>query len=108
MNRVWKHLFREGLVRSVDNFGTTGERPSTPELLDDLAAAFMEQGWQLKPLLRELVLSQAYQRSCGQPSPADPENRWLAVQNRRRLEPEEIRDSLLSLSERWTSHRADR
>ena len=97
VNRVWKHLFREGLVRSVDNFGTMGEQPSHPELLDELTARFVANGWQLKPLVRELVLSDAYRRSTGPVPDSDPENRLLATQNRRRLDPEEIRDTLLEL-----------
>ncbi len=97
VNRVWKHLFREGIVRSVDNFGTTGDTPSHPELLDDLAARFIVGGWDLKQLVRELVLSQTYCRSVESPDPLDPENRLLAHQNRRRLEAEEIRDTLLAI-----------
>ncbi|TWT77175.1 PSD1 and planctomycete cytochrome C domain-containing protein [Neorhodopirellula pilleata] len=97
VNRVWKHLFREGLVRSVDNFGTTGEKPSHPELLDDLAIRFIAAGWDLKRLVREIVLSDAYCRTVEAANTADPENRLLAHQNRRRLEAEEIRDTLLSL-----------
>lgn len=99
VNRVWKHLFREGLVRSVDNFGTTGEQPSHPDLLDDLAARFLASGWDLKQLVREIVLSQAYCRAVAPPDSKDPENRLLAHQNRRRLEAEEIRDTLLLLSD---------
>jgi hypothetical protein len=107
VNRVWKHLFREGLVRSVDNFGTTGERPTHPELLDDLTGAFLQSRWRLKPLVRAIVLSQAYQRSSGTPPAEDPENRLFSVQNRRRLEPEEIRDSLLQLSGRLDQSTGD-
>lgn len=98
VNRVWKHLFREGLVRSVDNFGTMGERPSHPELLDELAVRFIASDWDLKQLVRKITLSEAYCRSVEASDPKDPENRLLAHQNRRRLEAEEIRDSLLSLS----------
>jgi hypothetical protein len=97
VNRVWKHLFREGLVRSVDNFGTMGDKPSHPELLDDLAARFIASGWDLKRLVREIVLSDAYCRSVEVSDPKDPENRLLAHQNRRRLEAEEICDTLLAL-----------
>lgn len=98
VNRVWKHLFREGLVRSVDNFGSTGELPTHPELLDDLATWFVAHNWQLKPLIREIVLSGAYRMASGTGPESDPENRLLSCQNRRRLEPEEIRDTLLLLS----------
>ncbi len=97
VNRVWKHLFREGLVRSVDNFGTTGEKPSHPELLDKLASRFIARGWNLKWLVREIVMTEAYRRAMREPDAKDPENRLLAHQNRRRLEAEEIRDTLLSL-----------
>ncbi|TWU08106.1 PSD1 and planctomycete cytochrome C domain-containing protein [Stieleria varia] len=97
VNRVWKHLFREGLVRSVDNFGTMGDQPSHPELLDDLAVRFIASGWDLKRLVRAIVLSDAYCRSVDVSDLKDPENRLLAHQNRRRLEAEEIRDSLLFL-----------
>jgi hypothetical protein len=98
VNRVWKRLFREGLVRSVDNFGTTGELPSHPELLDALAASFIASGWDLKQLVREMVLTEAYRRSVAVADTKDPENRLFAHQNRRRLEAEEIRDTLLWLS----------
>ncbi|KAA5540730.1 DUF1553 domain-containing protein [Roseiconus nitratireducens] len=98
VNRVWKHLFREGIVRSVDNFGVMGEVPTHPELLEHLTARFIESGWKLKPLIREIVLSRAYRRSVAISSETDPENRLLSHQNRRRLEPEELRDTLLSLS----------
>ena len=100
VNRVWSHLFRQGLVRSVDNFGTTGDRPSHPELLDDLAIRFIANGWNLKQLIREVVLSDAYQRAVPRPHSEDPENRLLAHQNRRRLQAEEIRDTLLTLGGR--------
>ena len=72
-NRVWHWLFGTGLVRSVDNFGTTGEVPSHPELLDYLAVRFVEQGWSIKKLVREIVLSRVYQLNSaadgGIPSP---------------------------------------
>src|SRR5262249_42598925 len=57
VNRVWKHLLGEGLVRTVDNFGAQGERPSHPELLDALALRFVEEGWSVKKLVRAIVLS---------------------------------------------------
>ncbi len=98
VNRVWKHLFREGLVRSVDNFGATGDSPTHPELLDALALRFVGSGWSLKSLVRSLVLSESYQQRVQSPPTSDPENKLLAAQTRRRLEPEEIRDTLLVLS----------
>ena len=63
VNRVWTHLFGQGLVESVDNFGALGEQPSHAELLDTLAVQFMEEGWSLKRLIRTIVLSHAYQLS---------------------------------------------
>lgn len=96
VNRVWKHLFNEGIVRSVDNFGVMGEQPSHPELLDHLTLKFIHRGWKLKTLVREIVLSEAYQRSISHIYD-DPENRLFSHQNRRRLEPEELRDTLLHL-----------
>jgi hypothetical protein len=98
VNRVWGWLFGTGIVRTVDNFGTTGEAPSHPELLDYLAIRFQEEGWSLKKLVREIVLSRAWQTEV-QASPAsDPENRLFSHANRRRLSAEQIRDSILSVS----------
>jgi hypothetical protein len=96
-NRIWHHLHGAGLVRTVDVFGTTGEMPSHPELLDYLALRFVEQGWSAKKLTREIVLSRAYQLSSAESS-VDPENRWFGRHNRRRLEAEEIRDTILVVS----------
>ena len=101
VNRVWQHLFGAGLVRTVDNFGTTGERPSHPELLDQLALQFQQDGWSVKQLIRSLVLSRAYQMSStADPAAAahDPDNRLLWRMNRRRLDAEAIRDALLAAS----------
>src|SRR5207247_671965 len=64
VNRIWLHLFGQGLVKSADNFGFLGERPSHPELLDHLAAKFMAEGWSVKKAIRFLVLSRTYQLSC--------------------------------------------
>ncbi|MEZ6068430.1 MAG: DUF1553 domain-containing protein [Planctomycetaceae bacterium] len=101
VNRVWQHLFGVGLVRTVDNFGTTGETPSHPELLDHLAATLQQDGWSLKRLIRRIVLTRAYRTSSVSGSQAnriDPENRWLSHQNRRRLNAEALYDAMLSLS----------
>uniref|UniRef100_UPI0035633D4D DUF1553 domain-containing protein n=1 Tax=Stieleria sp. TaxID=2795976 RepID=UPI0035633D4D len=98
VNRIWTHLFGEGIVRTVDNFGTRGDRPSHPELLDALAIDFMRQGWQLKPLVRRIVLSQAYVRSSEfdpQADATDPENRLLWRAHRKRLSAESIRDTMV-------------
>ena len=97
VNRIWNWLFGAGLVRTVDNFGTTGELPTHPELLDYLALRFQEEGWSWKKLIREIVLSRAWQQAVQAPSPSDPENRLFAHANRRRLSAEQIRDSLLSV-----------
>jgi hypothetical protein len=99
VNRVWLWHFGEGLVRSPDNFGTLGERPTHPELLDWLARRFVEQGWSLKALHRLIMLSATYQMSTAHNERAaqlDPENRLWWRMNRRRLEAEALRDGLLA------------
>lgn len=101
VNRVWHHVFGMGLVRTVDNFGTTGEAPSHPALLDDLASRFVDQGWSTKRLVRELVLSRTFRQASGlRPGPhrLDPDNRLLWRVTPRRLEAEAIRDAMLSVS----------
>lgn len=101
VNRVWHWLFGEGLVRTTDNFGTTGETPSHPELLDALAARFVALGWSTKSLIREIMLSHAYRQSSADQTAAlasDPENRLLWRMNRRRLEAECLRDAMLCAS----------
>jgi hypothetical protein len=98
VNRVWMHLMGQGLVRTVDNFGVQGERPTHPELLDALATEFVRGGWHLKPLIRTLVTSSAYQRSSQHNADAasvDPENRLLWRMPRRRIPAEAIRDAML-------------
>jgi mono/diheme cytochrome c family protein len=100
-NRVWRHLFGTGLVRTTDNFGFSGERPSHPELLDYLAVKFMEGGWSVKSLVREIVLSRAYRQASTFRSECfekDPDNRLLWRSNKRRLDAEVIRDSMLAVS----------
>ncbi len=97
VNRAWHWLFGQGLVRSVDNFGTTGEMPSHPELLDYLAVEFMEHGWDIKWLLREIVSSRTWQLEVSK-QPGDPDNRLLSHANRRRLTAEQLRDTMLSTS----------
>ena len=89
VNRVWMHHFGVGLVDSPSNFGMTGSKPSHPELLDDLAVRFMENGWSLKWLHREIMLSATYQQSSFSEAPEqvksiDPDNRLLSHFNRRR------------------------
>jgi hypothetical protein len=97
-NRVWHWLIGEGLVRTVDNFGTTGESPSHPELLDHLAVQFVQQGWSVKELIRAIALSKTYRLSSARgEQPEDPENRLLAHMNHRRLDAEALRDTMLSV-----------
>jgi len=101
VNRVWYHLFGRGIVPTVDNFGTPGERPSHPELLDYLATRFVKSGWSQKSLVREIVLSHAYRLSVWADESllkADPENTLFARANRRRVEAEVIRDAILTVS----------
>jgi len=100
VNRIWLWHFGEGLVRTPDNFGKMGERPTHPELLDWLAREFVKQGWSVKAMHRMLMLSSAYQMSgeiTSESSAADPENRLLSRFNRRRLSVEEMRDALLAI-----------
>ncbi|MGV3661014.1 MAG: PSD1 and planctomycete cytochrome C domain-containing protein [Prosthecobacter sp.] len=127
-NRVWRHLLGTGIIRTVDNFGFSGERPSHPELLDYLALRFMDGGWSVKKLVKEIVMSRTYRQSSAQclvlsaqsreqspsdtknsalstkhlspphPSLTDPDNRLLSHANTRRLDAEVIRDSMLSIS----------
>jgi cytochrome c553 len=98
-NRVWQHLFGSGIVKTVDNFGVTGDKPSHPELLDFLAARFVNGGWSVKKLARSLVLSRAYQLSSDGDEKSleiDPANRLVWRHSPRRLDAEEIRDAMLA------------
>jgi hypothetical protein len=97
-NRAWHWLFGAGLVRTVDNFGTTGETPSHPELLDHLATRVVADGWSVKKLVRSIVLSRAYRQSTACDPKADPENTLFGRANRRRLDAECIRDAMLAVS----------
>jgi hypothetical protein len=106
VNRAWHWLFGSGIVRTVDNFGSTGERPSNPELLDWLAVQFVRDGWSTKKLVRILVLSRTYRqasRGGAKLVAADPENRLFARANRRRLDAECLRDTILAVSGKLTS-----
>ncbi|QEG42609.1 PSD1 and planctomycete cytochrome C domain-containing protein [Roseimaritima ulvae] len=101
VNRVWLAHFDQGIVATPSNFGQQGERPTHPELLDDLAARFIAEGWSIKSLHREILLSATWQQSSAddpQRLAADPENRWLSRMNRRRLTFEEWRDAMLAAS----------
>jgi hypothetical protein len=113
-NRVWHYLLGAGLVRTPDNFGHPGERPTHPELLDHLALQFMNDGWSVKRLVRSIVLSRTYRMRAESGVPhaesdsalrtphsalsPDPDNRLLAHANRRRLDAEAIRDAVLAFS----------
>lgn len=101
VNRVWEKLFGHGLVASVDNFGTTGQAPSHPELLDYLAIQFMENGWSLKKLVRSIVLTRTWQLSTDFDSAnysADPENKYIWRAVPKRLDAESFRDTILSVT----------
>jgi hypothetical protein len=101
VNRLWQHHFGEGIVRSVSNFGKTGERPTHPELLDWLASEFVERGWSVKAMHRLMLNSRAYRMSSDDRPDgvaADPENRLLWRQARTRLEGEVLRDSILAVA----------
>ena len=101
VNRYWQMLFGRGIVKTSEDFGTQGESPSHPELLDYLAVDFVESGWNVKRLLRLMVLSATYRqasvRSKGS-GQIDPENHLLARGPRRRLPAEFVRDHALSIS----------
>ena len=101
VNRVWSQLFNNGIVSTVQDFGRAGQKPTHPELLDYLADNFVKEGWSVKKLQREILLSSVYRQSSSERSElvkADPENKLLAVYPRKRLDAEEIRDSLLYAS----------
>jgi hypothetical protein len=101
VNRLWKQFFGSGLANPVDDLGLQGEAPSHPELLDWLAVEFQESGWNLKHVIKLIVMSAAYrQESNIRPGlrEIDPNNRLLAYQNPRRLEAEFVRDNALSVA----------
>jgi len=99
VNRMWQELFGAGLVRTPEDFGTQGESPSHPHLLDWLAAEFMDRGWSMKQMHRLIVTSAAYRQSSQVREAlrdSDPGNIWLARQARLRLPAESIRDATLA------------
>ena len=103
VNRIWRHLFGYGLVRTVDNFGRLGDSPSHPELLDYLADGFVNDNYSVKRLIRRLVLTNTYRLSSSaspESTEIDPSNRFLQHANLRRLDAEAIRDAVLSISGR--------
>ena len=101
VNRVWLHHFGKGIVETAADFGVLGTEPSHPELLDWLAADFMENGWSLKRLHRQIMTSQTWRQSSSRDAKRDeidPDNRLLSRQNVRRLEAETLRDALLAVA----------
>ena len=102
VNRIWQKHFGEGIVRTPSNFGKLGTPPTHPELLDWLAARFVEDGWSVKSMHRRIMLSNAYRMSSAASAEAaerDPGNEWLSRFNRRRLDVEELRDGMLAIDE---------
>ena len=103
VNRVWQYHFGRGIVATASDFGTLGEPPTHPELLDFLTRRFVEGGWRLKPLHREILLSAAYRQTARREPDAtaaevDPSNRFLWRFHPRRLDAEQVRDALLAVS----------
>jgi hypothetical protein len=98
VNRIWQHHFGQGLVRTPNDFGERGDRPTHPELLDYLAARFVASGWSVKAMHRLLMLSAVYQQGsqAGPTAARDPDNRLLGRMPRQRLEAEAVRDALLA------------
>ena len=100
-NRIWKQLFGAGLSRKLDDLGAQGEWPSHPLLLDHLAASFADSGWDVKQLIKSIVMSNTYRQSSlasRELREADAYNRWLARQGRFRIDAELVRDNALSIS----------
>jgi mono/diheme cytochrome c family protein len=100
VNRVWQHHFGDGLVRTPNDFGARGDRPSHPELLEWMAADLVAHGWKLKRLHRTILLSATYRQGTAsdQAAAADPDNRLLGRMRPRRLEAEALRDAMLAVS----------
>lgn len=103
VNRIWHHLFGRGIVESTDNFGVLGQPPTHPELLDYLATRFRKNGWSVKSLIRDLVLSRTYRMSSERHDESDrkdPTNELFHRANIRRLQGEAVRDGILAVSGR--------
>ena len=101
VNRIWSHLFGQGLVSTPNDFGVYGSRPTHPKLLDDLAQRFVDGGWSMKGLIRQIVLSRTYQLDSRVPRlqvNLDPENQLYTRHLRRRMDAETIRDAMLQAS----------
>ncbi len=100
-NRVWLWIFDKGLVPTPDNFGTTGQKPTNQALLDALAISFVEQGWSVKQLVKQIVMSHTYQLASDYHEAnyaADPENNLHWRMSKRRLDAEAIRDAMLAVA----------
>jgi hypothetical protein len=111
VNRAWQQLFGRGLVSTPDDFGVNGARPSHPELLDDLAARFVADGWSVKRLIREIVLSRTYglaSSSTAANHQRDPDNVWLWRHTPRRRSAEAFRDAVLAVAGRLDAARPSR
>ena len=103
VNRIWQHHFGTGLVRTPNDFGRQGDPPTHPELLDWLAVEFSERGWSIKQMHKLIMLSGTYQsssRASKRSMEIDPDNRYFWRMNRRRLDADAIRDSILKISGR--------
>src|SRR5262249_10081217 len=101
VNRIWKHHFANGIVKSLDNFVKTGQRPTHPELLDWLALEFVRQNWSIKAVHRLIMTSSTYRQSSqmsARGSERDLDNRLLSRSPLRRLDAEVLRDALLFVS----------
>ncbi|MCA9214457.1 MAG: PSD1 domain-containing protein [Planctomycetales bacterium] len=101
VNRIWQHMFGERIVRTTENFGSSGEAPTHPELLDSLAVEFMKSGWSVKHMIRTIATSRTYRMSSkfdAKSFEADPENHLLWRATPRRLDAEALRDSMLFVS----------
>ena len=110
VNRIWLHLFGQAIVGTPDDFGVYGDRPSHPDLLDHLATRFTDNGWSVKRIIRDIVLSRTYQLGNHTDSitrHADPDNRLYTRHQRRRLDAESLRDSILAASGQLNLQPAD-
>lgn len=101
VNRVWSHLFGQGLVATADNFGTAGRKPTHPELLDYLAAEFTQSGWNIKAIIKQVMLSKTYQQASTNNetnAATDPDNEYLWRMSKRRIDAEAIRDAMFAVA----------
>ena len=101
VNRLWKLLFGQGIVKTLDDFGTQSAEPTHPELLDWLAVELVQSGWNVKRMVKLIVMSRTYRQASegsGESCRLDPANVWLARQGRFRLDAETIRDNALAVS----------